>query len=73
MTGGMQNPFANASFIDELAHAAGADPIVFRRRHLTDPREIAAMTAIANTIFAHTGKRLRRVPFTPNAVLASLR
>jgi nicotinate dehydrogenase subunit B len=29
--------------------------------------------AIANAIFAQTGKRLRRVPFTPDAVLAALR
>jgi nicotinate dehydrogenase subunit B len=29
--------------------------------------------AIANAIFAQTGKRLRRAPFTPDAVLAALK
>ena len=36
--GRMQNTFANESFVDELAAAAGVDPIEFRRRSLDDPR-----------------------------------
>jgi hypothetical protein len=38
--------FANESFIDELAAAAGADPIAFRTRYL-DPRNVALLTAVA--------------------------
>jgi CO/xanthine dehydrogenase Mo-binding subunit len=38
--GRMQNTFANESFIDELAAAAGADPFEYRLRYLKDPRGI---------------------------------
>lgn len=34
--GGTQNTFANESFMDELAAAAHADPLAFRRAHLAD-------------------------------------
>jgi CO/xanthine dehydrogenase Mo-binding subunit len=39
--------FAHESFIDELAAAAGVDPIEFRLRHLKDARAVAVLTAVA--------------------------
>jgi nicotinate dehydrogenase subunit B len=45
--GRMQNTYANESFMDELAAAAGADPIEFRLRHMNDQRGIAVLKAVA--------------------------
>ncbi len=44
--GGTQNTFANESFVDELAHLAGADPLDFRLRHLRDARSRAVLEAL---------------------------
>jgi CO/xanthine dehydrogenase Mo-binding subunit len=45
--GAPQNCFGNESFMDELCHAANADPVAFRLAHLTDPRAKDVVTAAA--------------------------
>jgi nicotinate dehydrogenase subunit B len=45
--GGTANTFANESFMDELAVAAGIDPLEFRLRHLDDPRARDVLQAAA--------------------------
>ena len=45
--GAYANVFAAESFMDELAHEAGADPLDYRRRHLEDPRTRAVLDAAA--------------------------
>jgi CO/xanthine dehydrogenase Mo-binding subunit len=46
--GGYANVYALESFMDELAAAAGMDPIAFRLRHLKDPRARAVIEMAAD-------------------------
>ncbi len=44
---GPQIQFASESFVDEIAHAVGADPVEFRLKHISAARDIAAIKAVA--------------------------
>jgi nicotinate dehydrogenase subunit B len=44
----LPNSFAHESYIDELAHAAGVDPVEYRLRHLKDDRAAELVRAVAH-------------------------
>ena len=44
---GPQTQFASESFTDEMAFAAGMDPVAFRLKYATDPRDKAVIQAAA--------------------------
>src|SRR5262249_62228306 len=45
--GRMQNMYANECFMDELAAAAGMDPLEFRRKYLDDKRGLELLERLA--------------------------
>ena len=59
--GAYANVFAAESFMDELAHEAGADPLEYRLRHLEDARTRAVLDAAAER-FGWTARRAGAVP-----------
>ncbi|HEY9151290.1 MAG TPA: molybdopterin cofactor-binding domain-containing protein [Anaerolineales bacterium] len=48
--GGAENTFANESFIDELAAAAGVDALEYRLRYLAEPREREVLETAAKKV-----------------------
>jgi CO/xanthine dehydrogenase Mo-binding subunit len=46
--GAFANVFAIESFMDELAHASGQDPLQFRKQHMEDPRSLAVLNAVVD-------------------------
>jgi nicotinate dehydrogenase subunit B len=55
--GAFGNVFAIESFMDELAEIAGADPVEYRLRHLTDERAKAVIRSVAERTNWQKGAR----------------
>jgi nicotinate dehydrogenase subunit B len=64
----LPNSFAHECFIDELAAAAGVDPLKFRLERLNDPRAVAVLTAAAKK--ADWQPRVARKPDLATATIA---
>ena len=55
----MQTRFGQECFIDEVAHAAGMDPVAFRLKHMQDPREVDVVKAAAEKLGWTTRSKAR--------------
>jgi nicotinate dehydrogenase subunit B len=55
--GAYVNVFAVESFMDELADAAGQDPVAFRLAHLSDPRASAVIRAVTRKVRWNPGEK----------------
>ena len=55
--GAYHNVFSIESFMDELASAAGADPVEFRLKHLDDPRARDAINTAARAFGWRNGQK----------------
>ncbi|MBY4732341.1 xanthine dehydrogenase family protein molybdopterin-binding subunit [Cupriavidus pauculus] len=53
----LPNTFAHESFIDEMAHRCGADPLAFRLRHLPDTRACELLVAVSQAAEWREGAR----------------
>ncbi len=61
--GGFANVFAIECFMDELAHAAGVDPLALRLAHLSDPRATAVLERAAGGLGERRDGRGRGLGF----------
>ncbi len=68
----LANVFAVESFIDELAHAAGADPLEFRLRHLPDTALGERFRATLLTVAEMAGWREPAPPGRARGIACSL-
>jgi nicotinate dehydrogenase subunit B len=63
----LPNSFAHESYVDELAIAAGADPVEFRLRYLNDPRASELLRTTADRAGWQPRTAARQQPLAPGS------